>query len=146
MTEPGADRPEINRVDCSDCDGWPAEDNIRISWVDTEKGLTEKGLIEIWHVPDCPTYLIERIMLEDGAQRAERRSAWAQASFPAAHQRLQAAAALAASDTAAVPFVAALTQLVQAQAADTAAFVGLDKWVEILDEYFPPKEPNPKPQ
>ncbi|WP_157878521.1 hypothetical protein [Streptomyces chattanoogensis] len=141
MTEPDADRPDINRVDCSDCGGGPAEDNIRISWVDTEKGFTE-----IWHVPECPTYLIERIMGEDGARRAKQRNAWAQASFPAAHQCLQAAAALAAGDTAAAPFVAALTQLVQAQGANTAAFVVLDKWVEILDQHFPPKEPNPKPQ
>ncbi|AJT62486.1 hypothetical protein T261_0797 [Streptomyces lydicus] len=141
MTEPDADRPEINRIDCSDCDGWPAKDNIRIAWVDAEKGFTE-----IWHVPECPAYLIERITGEDGARRVKQQHAWAQASFPAAHQRLQAAAALAAGDTATAPFVAALTQLVQAQAADTRAFVGLDTWVEVLDQHFPPSEPNPKPQ
>lgn len=141
MTDPDANRPEINRIDCSDCHGWPARDHIRYSWVDTEN----QCLTELWHLPECPSYLIERIMHEDGSRRAKERSAWAQASFPKAHQRLQAAASIADS-TAAAPFVAALTQLVQAQADNTKGFVVLDKWVEILDQHFPPEQPNSRPQ
>ncbi|MFE6739826.1 hypothetical protein [Streptomyces tubercidicus] len=141
MTDPNADRPEIIRIDCSDCHGWPAREHIRYSWVDTEKNC----LTELWHLPECPSYLIERIMGEDSARRYEERSARARASFPAAHQRLLAAAASVEGNAAAAPFAAALTQLVQAQA-DTTGFVVLTEWVEALEQHFPPEQPNPKPE
>ncbi|MFE1613250.1 hypothetical protein ACFW7P_31490 [Streptomyces albidoflavus] len=43
---------------------------------------------------------------------------------------------------AAQPFLDALTDLVQAQA-DTAGFVVLRRWVEILERHFPPQLPDP---
>ncbi|MFG2472603.1 hypothetical protein ACGFXB_45380 [Streptomyces canus] len=53
--------------------------------------------------------------------------------FPAAHERLRRAAATIEPGTPAQPFIEALTELVQAQAA-TTGFVGLHQWVEIIDD------------
>ncbi|MDN3293387.1 hypothetical protein QWM81_04875 [Streptomyces ficellus] len=44
--------------------------------------------------------------------------------------------AYAQADAPARPFVAALTELVQAQA-DTTGFVTLPRWAEILKRHFP---------
>jgi hypothetical protein len=55
--------------------------------------------------------------------------------------RLKRAAALPPGP-AAVPFVGAPTELVQAQA-DTTGFVVLHQWAEILERYFPPELPDP---
>jgi hypothetical protein len=139
VSDPAADRPQIHREECGDCHGWPADNHVRCSWIGKD------GFHELWHLPECPKYLIERIMLEDGARRVKVQDAWAKESFPAAHERLRAAAAALDADGAAAPFVAALTELVQAQA-DTTGFVVLHEWVEILDRHFPPEQPNPMPQ
>ncbi|MFJ2110661.1 hypothetical protein ACIOEX_01810 [Streptomyces sp. NPDC087850] len=139
MTDPTTES-EIRLATCPDCQGVPARDAARVGSMGTDLQFTET-----WHRPDCPTYLAERARLDDGARRVKEQAAWATAAFGPAHERLQAAAAAVAGDSAAAPFVAALTQLVQAQA-DTTGFVVLHKWVGILDQHFPPEHPNPKPQ
>ncbi|MEW2079307.1 hypothetical protein AB0941_38145 [Streptomyces sp. NPDC013433] len=62
--------------------------------------------------------------------------------FPAAHERLKRAVAAIEPGTPAQPFIDALTELVQAQA-DTAGFVVLHRWAEILERHFPPQLPDP---
>jgi hypothetical protein len=69
-------------------------------------------------------------------------NAWAKEVFPAAHERLQQAAAAIPPGTAVQPFVDALTELVQAQA-DTTGFVGLHTWVKILERHFQPELSDP---
>lgn len=69
-------------------------------------------------------------------------NAWAKDVFPDAHERLKQAAAAMPPDTAAQPFVDALTELVQAQA-DTTGYVVLHEWVAILERHFPPRLPDP---
>ncbi|GAA2564816.1 hypothetical protein GCM10010295_63580 [Streptomyces intermedius] len=59
------------------------------------------------------------------------------------HERLKQAAAAMPPDMAAQPFLDALTDLVQAQA-DTAGFVVLRRWAEILERHFPPQLPDPE--
>ncbi|MGW2543616.1 hypothetical protein ACWC5I_22765 [Kitasatospora sp. NPDC001574] len=46
------------------------------------------------------------------------------------------------ADNPAVPFIAALTELVQAQADNPTRFVVLPQWTEILVRHFPPREPG----
>ncbi|PYC74896.1 hypothetical protein C7C46_23715 [Streptomyces tateyamensis] len=97
---------------------------------------------EIWHTDTCPTYTIERILLEAGAAKVEEQGGRAKDAFPAAHQRLHEAAATIPADNAAAPFVTALLELIQAQADDTGRFVTLPTWTEILDRNFPPQDPT----
>ncbi|WP_327417499.1 hypothetical protein [Streptomyces sp. NBC_01233] len=59
------------------------------------------------------------------------------------HERLRQAAAALPAETSAQPFVATLTDLVQEQA-DSADFVRLHRWVEILERHFPPELPDPE--
>jgi hypothetical protein len=139
VSDPAAEPPAIHRVECDDCHGWPASDHARLSWI------KDGDVYELWHLRDCPAYLIDRIRWEDSARQVKERDAWARNSFPDAHDRLRKAAAALEVNGAAGPFIAALTQLVQAQA-DTTGFVVLHKWVEILDRNFPPEKPNPMPQ
>jgi hypothetical protein len=61
--------------------------------------------------------------------------------FPAAHERLKQAAAPIPAGTAAHPFVAALTELVQAQVG-IDGFVVLHCWAEILERHFPSELPD----
>ncbi|MFF9646879.1 hypothetical protein [Kitasatospora aureofaciens] len=81
------------------------------------------------------------ILMEAGAAKVREQDAWAKEAFPAAHSRLREAAAALPPGTAADPFVAALLELVQAQADDTGHFVTLPMWTEILEQHFPPKDP-----
>ncbi|CAL9677010.1 hypothetical protein SUDANB105_07995 [Streptomyces sp. enrichment culture] len=63
-----------------------------------------------------------------------------QSRFTAAQRRLREAAAPLADDIAVVPFVAALSTLVQAQAdrlKKDGGHITPDKWVETLERYFP---------
>ncbi|GAB2953658.1 hypothetical protein [Streptomyces sundarbansensis] len=130
-------KPETERVDCTDCFALPSPDNTRIAYVKTGGGISET-----WHAPDCPALAIMQINMEEGSKRARERDAWARGVFPAAHERLGKAAAAMPADTAAQPFVDALSELVQAQA-DTDGFVALDRWAEILERHFPPELPDP---
>jgi hypothetical protein len=101
------------------------------------------AVTETWHTPGCPQYTVDRILLEDGARRVKEQDAWAKSAFPAAHERLQAAATPLAGDATAAPFVAALTQLVQAQADRLergGGFVGLYEWTFILERHFRPPQ------
>ncbi|WP_329485009.1 hypothetical protein OG618_00155 [Kitasatospora sp. NBC_01246] len=137
MTDAHADRPNIRRhLDCEDCHAGPDRENIRITAVERDLSLTE-----IWHSPQCPTYTIERILLEASAERVKEQEAWAKEAFPAAQGRLREAAAALPAGTPADPFAAALLELVQAQADDTGRFVTLPTWAEILDRHFPPTAP-----
>ncbi|MDX3131396.1 hypothetical protein PV367_16795 [Streptomyces europaeiscabiei] len=118
---------------CADCKAGPSPENARVG------GGTP---YEMWHTPDCPTYVIMRINWEAGSRRVEEQEAWAKEVFPAAFERLKQAAAAIPPGTAAQPFVDALTELVQAQA-DTTGFVVLRRWAEILERHFPPELPDP---
>lgn len=128
-------RSDIEFVECDGCHALPHEAHSRVYL----------GRKVISHTEDCVTHAIEMINGEDGARRVSEQDKWAKRNFPPAHARLRAAAdALADRDTAAAPFVAALLQLAEAQAA-TTGFVVLHEWVDILDEHFPPEHPEPKP-
>ncbi|MEU0689848.1 hypothetical protein [Streptomyces uncialis] len=130
-------KPETERVDCTDCFALPGPDNTRIVYVRTGGGISET-----WHIPECPALAIMRINTEEGGKRVREQGAWARGVFPAAHERLRKAAVAMAADTAARPFSDALRELVQAQA-DTAGFVVLHRWTEILERHFPPELPDP---
>ncbi|MEV4438951.1 hypothetical protein AB0K09_08020 [Streptomyces sp. NPDC049577] len=69
-------------------------------------------------------------MGEEGHKRVLEEEAWAKDVFPDAHERLKRAAAAIPADAAARPWIAALTELVQAQA-DTTGFVPLPRWAQI---------------
>ncbi|MEV4335311.1 hypothetical protein AB0K02_33260 [Streptomyces sp. NPDC049597] len=131
------DEPETERIDCTDCFALPGPDNTRIAYVKTGGGISET-----WHTPDCPALVIMEINFEEGSQRVREQDAWAKGVFPAVHERLKQAAAAMPADTAAKPFIDALTELVQAQA-DTEGFVVLHRWAEILEQHFPPDLPDP---
>lgn len=118
---------------CPDCKAGPSRENACVG-----VGLP----IQMWHTPDCPQWTIMQIDWEAGSRRIKEQDAWAKDVFPAAHERLKQAAAAMPPDTAAQPFVAALTELVQAQA-NTTGFVVLHEWVEILERHFPPRLPDP---
>ena len=135
MTE----KPETEREECTDCFAQPDPDNnTRIAYV-----MKDGGIHETWHTPDCPELTIMQINLEEGHQRVLEQDAWAKGVFPAAHERLKQTAAAMPGDTAAQPFVAALTELVQAQADNLTGFVALHRWAEILERHFPPELPDP---
>ncbi|WP_367140996.1 MULTISPECIES: hypothetical protein [Streptomyces] len=129
--------PGTERVDCTDCFALPGPDNTRIVSVRTGGRISET-----WHTPECPALVILRINMEEGSKRVREQDAWAQGVFPAAHERLQKAAAALPAGSAAQPFVDALAELVQAQA-DTTGFVVLHRWAEILERHFPPELPDP---
>jgi hypothetical protein len=81
--------------------------------------------------------------MEDGVRRAKEQEARAQEAFPAARERVLHALMSHKFAPEAEPFVAALAELVEAQAEDTGRFVTLDRWAEILDRNFPPKGEEP---
>ncbi|MGW7444970.1 hypothetical protein [Kitasatospora sp. NPDC054795] len=138
MTDPHAEQPNTRRrLDCEDCQAGPDSDNILITSIGRDMTVTE-----IWHTDQCPAYTVERILMEASAEKVRKQDAWAKVAFPAAHQRLRAAAATVAADDPAAPFIAALTELVQAQADDTGRFVTVPMWTEILERHFPPKDPT----
>jgi hypothetical protein len=134
-----ADRTKPRLLECPDCPGSAGVDSVRII------ELKRAGATEIFHTRECPQYTIEQILSEDSARRVKQQDAWAAIAFPAARERLEAAAASLASDAAAAPFVAALTQLVQTQVDPGGSFLGLHRWAEILDQHFPPEQPASKP-
>ncbi|MGW7603157.1 hypothetical protein [Streptomyces antimycoticus] len=129
--------PETEREECTDCFAQPDADNTRIVYV-KEGGV----LHEIWHTPDCPQLTIMQFNSEEAHKRVLEQDAWAKGVFPAAHERLKQAAAMPAG-TGAQPFVAALTELVQAQADNLTGFVPLHRWAQILERHFPPDLPDP---
>ncbi|MFF3787187.1 hypothetical protein [Streptomyces sp. NPDC001933] len=130
------DKPETEHIDCTDCYALPGPDNSHTAYV-----KTDGRVCATWHTPDCPALTIMRINLEEGTRRFQEQDEWAQGVFPAAHERLRKAAAAMPADTAAQPFIDALTELVQAQA-DTTGSVLLHQWAEILERYFPPELPD----
>lgn len=128
MTDPV---PPLRLIDCEDCYAQAGNGARSLS-------VGQDGLVtETWHDADCPGYAVERILLEAAAERTERQEAWAMEAFPAAHARLQDAADRLPQDHPATSFVAALIDLVQAQADDCDRFVPLPRWSEILHRHFP---------
>lgn len=130
------DREEI----CPDCQA--TEDNrySRIMRVHKDKSSGEHYTVVTWHLQDCPTYTIEEILMEDGVRRAKEKEVRGQQAFPVARERVLRAVASREFAPEAEPFVAALAELVEAQAEDTGRFVTLDRWADILDRHFPPKD------
>lgn len=128
-----SETPKTERDVCPDCQAWPDRANVCFG-----VGLP----IETWHTPDCPQWTIMQINLEAGSQRVREQDTWAKGVFPAAHERVQQAAAAIEPGTPAQPFIDALTELVQAQA-DATGFVVLHRWTEILERHFPPQLPDP---
>ncbi|MFE5586362.1 hypothetical protein [Kitasatospora sp. NPDC056531] len=138
MTDSPAEQPSTHRrIDCEDCQAGPDSGDIRTIAIGRDRTVTET-----WHTDQCPTYTIERILMEAGAAKVKEQDARANDAFPAAHQRLHDAAAALPADNAAAPFVAALLELVQAQADETGRFVALPTWTAILDRNFPPQDPT----
>lgn len=121
------------RFECPDCLATPETGDSRIVTAGVE------GTTEIWHTEDCPAHTVEQIMWEEGARQAKERDEWAKAAFPAALARVEAAAGRLPEDGPAAPFVAALLELVRAQADRKGGFVTLDRWAELLDRHFPPE-------
>ncbi|MFJ9343049.1 hypothetical protein ACIRP0_27705 [Streptomyces sp. NPDC101733] len=117
--------------DCVDCHPLPGHDNARI------------GPDKIWHAPDCTVFGQFMSSLKEDGKRVREQGAWAKGVFPAAHERLKKAAVDVSEDSAAQPFVAALAELVQAQA-DATGFVSLPRWAEILERHFPATPPGPE--
>ncbi|WP_031078986.1 hypothetical protein [Streptomyces sp. NRRL WC-3742] len=137
MTDPHAEQPNTRHYrECEDCHAAPDSGDIRITTVGRDLTVSET-----WHTAQCPAYTVEQILMEAGAAQVKEQSAWAKEAFPAAHGRLRAAATALPAGTAADPFVAALLELVQAQADDTGRFVALPTWAEILQRHFPPQDP-----
>jgi hypothetical protein len=118
---------------CPDCTAGPSRENACVA-----VGLPE----QMWHRPDCPQYTIMQINWKEGARRIHEQDEWARGVFPAAHERLKQAAAALPPGMAAQPFIDALTELVQAQAA-TTGFVVLHPWAQTLERHFPPELPDP---
>jgi hypothetical protein len=96
----------------------------------------------MWHTPDC--IAVDRHADQHGGRLPahQGQDAWAKDIFPAAHERMQQAAAVIEPGADAQPFIDALTDLVQAQA-DTTGFVVLHRWAEILERHFQPELPDP---
>ncbi|WP_406502861.1 hypothetical protein [Streptomyces sp. NBC_00212] len=134
MTDMPADRPHSRHEECTDCHAIPFVDNTR-----TITATKDGQVTETWHTPDCPGYTVTKILMEDGVRRAKERDAWAQDIFPAVRERLLKDAAARAGGDEAAPFVAALTDLVQAMAdlAGDGRLLGLSEFAEILQRHFP---------
>ncbi|MEU8764614.1 hypothetical protein [Streptomyces sp. NPDC048659] len=77
------------------------------------------------------------------SRRIREQDAWAKELFPTMHERLEQAAETPPPDSLNRPFADALTELVHAQA-DTAGFVVLHRWAEILERRFPLQLPDPE--
>ncbi|MFB7669680.1 hypothetical protein ACFC1R_38265 [Kitasatospora sp. NPDC056138] len=88
-----------------DCQAGPDSGDIRSIRIGTA------GTTEIWHTDQCPTYTIERILMEAGAEKAKEQDTKAKEAFPAVHSRLRDAATALPADAAVAPFVAALLEL-----------------------------------
>jgi hypothetical protein len=122
------------RDECEDCHAEPGPDNSRVSYV-----APEGNIVETWHLPDCASHRTFLLLMEESARTVKEQDAWAKTALPAAQARMVAAAAALPEEVAASPFVAALLDLVQAQAdvLDRGAFVVHHRWAEILDQHFP---------
>ncbi|MFF3113609.1 hypothetical protein ACFVSN_31000 [Kitasatospora sp. NPDC057904] len=136
MADPHAEQPNIRLLLCEDCQAEPDSGEIRTIAIGRDRTVTET-----WHTDRCPTYTIERILMEAGAERAKEQDARAKESLSAAYRRLQDAAARVPAGDAAAPFVAALLEILQAQTDDSGLFVTLPTWAEILERHFPPTDP-----
>ena len=138
MSEDYDRREEI----CPDCQATEANMDARTISVGKDPDTGRHFTVVTWHLDDCPKYTVDRILTEDGVRRAKEQSEWGRKEFPAAQERVKAAAADVDAGTAA-PFVAALLELVDAQGADLGRIVLPERWAEILNRHFPP--PGGKP-
>jgi hypothetical protein len=131
MSEPDETRPTIHE-ECPDCHATEANGDSRVIMAGPA------GARVTWHTAECPGHAIEQILLEDGTQRWEARQARAKAAFPAAHERLKAAARRAEVDPAlAAGFVAAFSELVQNHADGRGGCYHVADWVEMIERHFP---------
>lgn len=130
--------PDRREEICPDCLATETNMDSRVITAKKDEATGEYYTVVTWHTDDCPAHTVERILMEDGVRRAKERDEWMKTAFPAAHERLKEAAAGLPDASAAAPFVAALTELVAAQAEDLGRFVPPDRWTEILDRHFPP--------
>ncbi|MDJ0460599.1 hypothetical protein [Streptomyces sp. H27-C3] len=128
---------------CPDCQATEANKDARITIIGKDPITGAMYATVTWHTKDCPTHTVNQILMADGVRRAKERDEWMKTAFPAAQERLKAAAAALPDDTAAAPFVAALSELVAEQAGDLGRFVPPDRWAEILDRHFPPQGEEP---
>jgi hypothetical protein len=123
---------------CPDCQAGPDNMDSRVISARKDPATGEYYATVTWHTKDCPTHTVEQILMEDGVRRAKEQTEWGQKAFPAAHERLKAAAAKVEGGETASPFVAALLELVNAQGEDLGRIVLPERWAEILDRHFPP--------
>ncbi|MBA4865929.1 hypothetical protein H1V43_32210 [Streptomyces sp. PSKA54] len=135
--------PDRREEVCPDCQATPSNMDARIIKVGKDPATGAYYSTETWHTEDCPQHTVEQILMEDGVRRVKERNAWMKTAFPAAHERLKAAAAALEGNEVAAPFVAALTELVAQQAEHLGRFVPPDRWAEILDQHFPPAGEEP---
>lgn len=103
-----------------------------------DEATGEYYAVTTWHTDDCPAYVVERILLEDGVRQAKEKSERTQQEFVAAYERLIRAVARSHVSESAVPFVEALVELTEAQVEDLGRFVTPERWAEILGKHFPP--------
>lgn len=135
-----SDVPERREETCPDCQAGPHNMDARCTAISKDPVTGQYVTTTTWHTDDCPAYTVQRILREDGARRAEERAEWTRREFPAAQERLIREVAGRQLDGAALPFVEALVELVEAQGVDVDRFVPADRWVEILNKHFPPDE------
>lgn len=132
-----ADRREET---CPDCQAGPDNMDARIITAGEDPETGRMFTTVTWHLDDCPAYTVSQILLEDSARRAEELAAWTRKEFPAVQERILDAIMRGKFDKTAMPFVAALGELVEEQGEDLGRFVTPDRWVEILNKHFPPNE------
>ncbi|MEV6181337.1 hypothetical protein [Streptomyces sp. NPDC052015] len=135
MTDDFDRREEI----CPDCQATEGDRDTRVRMAGQDPETGRLFVTITYHHNTCPAYTVEQILMEDSARRLKEKDAWAKEAFPDAHARLLQAVMRGAPFSDDVhPFVAALVELVEAQAENVDRFVTLDRWAEILEEHFPP--------
>ncbi|MET7944365.1 hypothetical protein [Streptomyces sp. NPDC005302] len=125
---------------CPDCLAGEHDSDTRILSVCKDPKTGDYFTSVTWHTNDCPAYTVDKILLEDSIRRAKEKTAWMKRALPAAQGRLKAAAVAVEPDECAAPFVAALLEVVEQQAADVGVFVTPERLTEILEKHFPPPD------
>lgn len=131
---------------CPDCKAGPHDKDATVTKVIKAPETGVLTAVVTWHRDDCPTYTVDRILLEDGVRRAKESDERGRKALPAAYARITeliARAEPAQFGEASPPFAAALVELVEAQLADLDRFLPPYRWAEILDKHFPPSDEEP---
>lgn len=135
-----SDDHDAREETCPDCQAGPQNMDTRVITVGKDRETGQMVTTVTWHLKDCPTHVINQILIEDSVRRAEEKTARTRKGFPAAQERLIRAVASRKLDESVLPFVEALVELVEAQGEDLGRFVPPDRWVEILNKHFPPDQ------